>query len=652
MTWTLERRDSSHPAAKSAPRPDKPKPLSFDRANQGRPTNSPFPVFVKLPVELYHSVTSHISNVDLEALALVDRDCRQLARSVQFVDVTLDFNPCSMGFLEKLLVELAEDAVAEKENSAGETREDTEHPRARAISNRIGPCVRRIKVTEIGPGILSSEVENYERMFPVLFKQGVSTYEEMQECYFMTLYRILERGLPNLSELEWSTRGMKSTMGVTLDCLQVTAARPTDVAIRHLVLDLGYFSPRVPLFGLGVSCWSLETLVLNVHSTSEPVTADWVVEERGCSCFAADLLRCVAGSLRSLVWKDARGHQHSFGAVAPSFVKLREVTLDGIWMKDSTVLDAFLGAKTRVSSLKVDLESKTTRNFLAKRGHIESLEKFHWAAGGGSTPTAAVEEATTSLLPFICANQHMRTLSGSSPMSPQFIEGQLLPMITSPPNALTRLTSVHIVWDARSIPESALTAIGSLTSLKRLWLSAGTQHGWRTDWAIDHKLIAKSLNPLQNLETLVLTRDSYEVRGHPLLDCSIERYYVNRNLPQNVVFAEYLLNDEIALLNRFFGLTADRTMPLEQARALHSKLLKAAWERWHQCRMVDVVRDVYVDVLGGLESCFVGQYWIRVHRLNVAKQGQADEEDEEVEIFPEHTIRCGSDEVNGWWQTW
>ncbi|KAL0571167.1 hypothetical protein V5O48_010794 [Marasmius crinis-equi] len=640
MTWNVARRDTFHLATKSAPKPNKPQPLSFDRATQGRPPSSPFPVFVKLPIELYHSVTSHISNVDLESLALVDRDCQQLARSVQFVDVTLDFNLSSMELLQTLLLELDRADVEEKEGN------DT----AKKANNRIGPCVRRVKVSEMGPGILPHEVVSYQKAFPVLFQRGVSTYQDIEESYYTALSKILERGLPNLSSLEWGVRGTPSKMETTLDCLRITAGRPSGVGIRHLTLDLGYFSPRMPLLGLDAGCWALETLVLNVDSAEHPVVADWVIEERGCGCFAVDLLRCVSGSLRSLVWKDAGSHQHTFGRVAPTFPKLREVTLEGIRMKDFTVLDACLGSNTRVTSLKVDLDSVTAQRFLNGRGHIASLEKFHWTASG-STPTTAVDEAAAALLPFIIANDQLRSLSGGSPMSSLFIEERLFPMITSSlPSSLTtlsRLTSLHVVWDSTSLPESSLRAIGSLTSLERLWLSAGTQLGWRTDWKIDHEVLSDALKPLRNLKTLVLTRDSYEVRGHPLLDCSIEKYYVNRNLPQTVIFAEYLLDEEIALLNRFFGCTSDGSMPFDQARAFHNKLLKAAWERWHQCRMVDAVQKYYVDTLESLERCFVGQYWVRVERPPVRKCG-----DEETRVSPEHSLRCGTDEVNGWWQAW
>ncbi|KAJ7597711.1 hypothetical protein C8J56DRAFT_326686 [Mycena floridula] len=63
-------------------------PLSFDRVNNNRAPTSTFPTF-RFPIELFHEITPHIRPKDLDSLALVDRDCCQLVRSIRFTDVTL-----------------------------------------------------------------------------------------------------------------------------------------------------------------------------------------------------------------------------------------------------------------------------------------------------------------------------------------------------------------------------------------------------------------------------------------------------------------------------------------------------------------------------------------------------------------------------------
>jgi len=55
------------------------RPLFFDRVNEGFPITSATPFF-QLPIELLNDITTYLGAEDLKSLALVDRDCRQLAR--------------------------------------------------------------------------------------------------------------------------------------------------------------------------------------------------------------------------------------------------------------------------------------------------------------------------------------------------------------------------------------------------------------------------------------------------------------------------------------------------------------------------------------------------------------------------------------------
>lgn len=66
-------------------------PLSFDRVHPGHRTTSNFPLFTKLPVELFPHVTRYLTRTDLDALAGVDRDCRLLAGLGRFKDVRINF---------------------------------------------------------------------------------------------------------------------------------------------------------------------------------------------------------------------------------------------------------------------------------------------------------------------------------------------------------------------------------------------------------------------------------------------------------------------------------------------------------------------------------------------------------------------------------
>ncbi|KAL2012916.1 hypothetical protein VTN00DRAFT_441 [Thermoascus crustaceus] len=60
-----------------------PLPLSFDKVNEGRPPSSRSLLF-QLPMELLREILQRVPADSLASLALVNRDCRQLARSRQF----------------------------------------------------------------------------------------------------------------------------------------------------------------------------------------------------------------------------------------------------------------------------------------------------------------------------------------------------------------------------------------------------------------------------------------------------------------------------------------------------------------------------------------------------------------------------------------
>ncbi|XP_014550185.1 hypothetical protein COCVIDRAFT_116205, partial [Bipolaris victoriae FI3] len=81
-----------------------PFPLSFDRINEGQRFSSSF-LLSRLPVELVWHVIKLVDDEDLGRLALVNRDCRQLARSRQFATIRLDYSDRSIGILGVLINE-------------------------------------------------------------------------------------------------------------------------------------------------------------------------------------------------------------------------------------------------------------------------------------------------------------------------------------------------------------------------------------------------------------------------------------------------------------------------------------------------------------------------------------------------------------------
>jgi len=97
--------------------------------NEGLPPRSPAPLF-KLPLEILELILQHIESESLAALALVNDDCLQLARSRQSVSIKLDYSDASLGLIENLLTE-----TKQRMDNLG------------AVSSlTLGTCIRRITV--------------------------------------------------------------------------------------------------------------------------------------------------------------------------------------------------------------------------------------------------------------------------------------------------------------------------------------------------------------------------------------------------------------------------------------------------------------------------------------------------------------------------
>jgi hypothetical protein len=105
-----------------------PAPLAFDRVNEGRAPKSDAPL-LNLPLELLGHILDYVPRDSLAAFALVNTDCRQLARSRQFASVLLDYSDDSWDLIKKLLDE-------------GLERHTSDNNLTRTPS--LGACIRRI----------------------------------------------------------------------------------------------------------------------------------------------------------------------------------------------------------------------------------------------------------------------------------------------------------------------------------------------------------------------------------------------------------------------------------------------------------------------------------------------------------------------------
>lgn len=84
---------------------------------------------LQLPIEVLFMIVQSVPKASSSSLALVNSDCRQLARSRQFASLNLDYSPTSYELVKKLQAE------AEESSASG--------PVTHAIA--LGPCVRHLR---------------------------------------------------------------------------------------------------------------------------------------------------------------------------------------------------------------------------------------------------------------------------------------------------------------------------------------------------------------------------------------------------------------------------------------------------------------------------------------------------------------------------
>ena len=111
--------------------------LAFDRVTEGRRYSPDF-FITRLPVEIVTEIVQFIPQPDLANFALVNWDCRQLARSRQFSSVTFNYSDRAIGIVRILHKECLDRSAQDGQLSRP----------------GIGPCIRRIIVRTVKGAII------------------------------------------------------------------------------------------------------------------------------------------------------------------------------------------------------------------------------------------------------------------------------------------------------------------------------------------------------------------------------------------------------------------------------------------------------------------------------------------------------------------
>jgi len=492
------------------------RPLFFDRVNEGFPITSATPFF-QLPIELLNDITTYLGADDLKSLALVDRDCRQLARyrllvshrlscivvltndrSVQFCTVTLDYSVQK----HSLIAALDEEA------------------RGRSVNNgclpqpSIGACVRRLIVaTEPGQFARAHNIAGQRDLHEIL-----NVYSSV---YTVRIASAIAGALLNLEELSLQDR--------TVAPKHLLGAVPAS-PIRTLKLGRTALETDDPIsIPSGGARWGIESLELEVirdlNSPSSLCTTN----------FCKSVLGATSKSLERLVWRGHFGDQQSFGQPI-SFPKLRTLSLSLISISDDTVLSSFFpsGDSSTIRALSIDIRTERVRIFLPTLGRIKTLQSLHCHS------FAVAKDPDIS---FIASNPQLKSLA-LSPYSNEYLTTTLLPTLIN----FTSLTSLSLIFQSPFVDSSSLTYISKIKSLTQLWLSAGKQSGSAVEWEVDHDTLLATLSPLLGLRRMAFTRDTYRSKdGDPQTVPVLGEYGLD------AAWEEWHRNGTVDVGRRYFG---------------------------------------------------------------------------------------------------
>ena len=447
-------------------------PLSFGRVNDDRPVTSQTLLF-RLPIELVHEVTAYLNNADLRSLALVDRDCRQLARSRLFTSVVLDSSDKKRALLDKLS---RLEAWSRRDNDGV-----TESP-------SIGACIRRLTVARH-----TWEPSGRNRKWP----PADDSIGKEKECamhgvvgsfrgsYLLDVAEALRFSLPNLDEFIWRDRAE-----FPQHMLTAIARKP----IRRL----GLYGVRLPLDceyqlpPLRQQRWALQSLDLEMAWYAHAELWDSFVSK-----FCLVILKAAAPTLEELSWRGFRGIKLSFGNSAIRFPRLRTLSLDTHSMPDDTALDSFFPADAEnyvLCSVSISVPALCGQESLAQRGCIRGLQSMRLYSIMDDPPNSKAADVA-----LLSANPQLKSLTLLAP-KPERLTTTLLPLLASEFKCLTTLIA-HFTSPSVGLSEF-LAAIGRLTSLTSLWIVAGERY----DWAANVPLTISALSPLRNLARLGLSR--------------------------------------------------------------------------------------------------------------------------------------------------
>ncbi|KAL8738697.1 MAG: hypothetical protein Q9190_007962 [Brigantiaea leucoxantha] len=466
-----------------------PIPLLFDRVCEGRNPASNAPLFF-LPFEILSQILHHVPDTSLASLAQVNSDCRQLARSRQFTSILLDYSDQALALVAKLLAE-----GDERSNGGGLTK-----------NPGLGPCIRRITISTRPEWIVDRHhIELSEEYATVPKAEQNRRRSAANDAYFnrylLSIQKILsdQTILPHLELVDFQDRiVLNQSFFVDIANSKVQHLRLGRIMVNETIaIDYQALQPG--------QSWPLRSLNLDIYAIPN-------ASKDACSTLSLSLLHLCAPTLESFDWQILMAGKLQTRQLGPhpQFPSLRALRLPFLNIDDDALLRELIHDNLQALEVQIDLKP-TMATFFERRGRVPALKTFVW-------PSQLKESQSLS---FLAANPGLSKLSMPKEAPEDLLNSRVLPLLV---RSFSRLTSLCLVWDCKSISSSALEQISKIRTLEQLRLSAGCQFGWRHDWLIDHGDMQELLPALPLLRTLAFSRDSYD-NG---VNINCDRYYESK----------------------------------------------------------------------------------------------------------------------------
>ena len=424
------------------------------------------PLFRLLPEALLPEITAYLPRRDLVPLLRVDRAFCQLARSVLFHTVVLDY---SLACLDLLRI-LAESHAL--------------HARSPAAVPDLARCVRVAQLRTAAACLQARHgitVDAESEADPDAWRRRVhgaawAFYRE----YLPVITATVAALCPGLRDFRFL-----DPIHLPAHLVNAVLALP---GLRGLVLDGGVLPDAVRF----PETLRLTTLTIAVGPNLPDCTPNPVVA-------ALPLLQRCCATLRDLRLKACLSKPDAFEAVdwaGFAFPRLTALTVARAALSAAS-LSALLGRHSAVTDLTLRHCGRAACAWIAERCDPRSLRRLVFA--DCRTPAAALH-------PMLRGTARLEALVLDSALPPAAARSLCSLLRAHSP----RLRSLKLTLKTPP-DESVLQGIAALGGLRRLWLVGGEADGLVPGpaWEVQHPALRAALAPLEHLSWLALEHDTY-----------------------------------------------------------------------------------------------------------------------------------------------